>query len=102
MQRATIDIDASLIDQLMVICLYRDWKDASAEVSAAYSRSSDAGPTDRTLAFAAYGAALDREEAAARAYATRLAGLTRAVSAERSHSAGSRAVAPMPVKPRAG
>jgi hypothetical protein len=50
MQRATIDIDASLIDQLMVICLYRDWKDASAEVSAAYSRSSDAGPTDRTLA----------------------------------------------------
>jgi len=73
MQRAAIDIDRSLIDQLMVICVYRDWKDASAQVSVAYARLSDAGPADRGVAWAAYRAALDREEAAARAYASRLA-----------------------------
>lgn len=74
-QRANSDTDGSLIDRLMVMCVFREWKEAAADVSVAYTRWSDAGPTDRNLAFTAHGAALDREEAAARAYADRVASL---------------------------
>lgn len=77
-QRATFDTDRTLIDQLMVMCVFREWNQAAADVSVAYSRYSDAGPADRTSAFAAYDAALDREEAAARAYQDRVESLENA------------------------
>ncbi len=74
MQRDIVDVvDRGLIDQLAVICVYRDWRDASADSEAAYARFADSERAERRLAFAAYRAALDREEAAARAYASRLA-----------------------------
>ena len=72
-RRATVDTDTGLIDQLMVSCAHREWTEAAADVSVAYFRWSGAGSSDRKLAFAAYGAALDREAAAASAYADRLA-----------------------------
>ena len=52
----------------LLIELYCDWRDASADVSRAYAGYRSAAPADRTLAFAAYGAALDREQAASDAY----------------------------------
>lgn len=70
MQDTATETDTSLIDALMVMYLYREWKQASARVSAAYDGFSSAGPPDRPAAFAAYTAALDREEAAARSYAS--------------------------------
>ena len=70
--RAIADIQVGLTDQLMTICLYRHWKDAAAEVSAAYERFTNAWP-DSAVAFAAYRAALDREEAAAHLYASQVA-----------------------------
>ncbi len=72
MPGATADIHVGLTDQLMVICLYRHWKDAAAEVSVAYERFKTAWP-ESAVAFAAYRAALDREEAAAQLYASRVA-----------------------------
>ncbi|MBV8997760.1 MAG: hypothetical protein JO304_01790 [Solirubrobacterales bacterium] len=72
-RRATVDTDTGLIDQLMVSCAHREWKEAAADVSVAYFRWSGAGSNERILAFAAYSAALDREAAAASAYADRLA-----------------------------
>lgn len=77
-QRTVVNTDGSLIDQLMVVCAFREWKEAAAGVSVAYRRGSHAAPTDRELAFAAYVAALDREEAAAGAYADRVASLEQA------------------------
>jgi hypothetical protein len=47
---------------------YVAWREACAQVDAAYSRCSASEPADRDLAFAAYGAALEREEHAARVY----------------------------------
>jgi hypothetical protein len=44
---------------------YVCWREASAAVGWAYELWQDATRSDRTLAFASYGAALDREEAAA-------------------------------------
>ena len=64
----TLEFHIGLFDQLIVVCLYRDWRDAAAEVSVAYERSCGAW-RDSGLEFAAYRAALDREEAAARLYA---------------------------------
>jgi hypothetical protein len=72
MRGATADLHVGLTDQLLVICLYRHWKDAAAEVSVAYERFRNAWP-ESSVAFAAYRAALDREEAAARLYASRVA-----------------------------
>jgi hypothetical protein len=43
---------------------YVEWRQESAEVDSAYRRWSIAPPTDTALAFAAYVAALDREEQA--------------------------------------
>ena len=72
MPAATADVHVGLTDQLMVICLYRHWKDAASEVAMAYERFTHAWP-ESTVAFAAYRAALDREEAAAQADASRVA-----------------------------
>lgn len=60
-------VDDLLVDRL--IELYCDWRTACAEVRAAYERFCRACASDRALAFAAYAAALDREESACEDYA---------------------------------
>jgi hypothetical protein len=47
---------------------YVRWRDACNEVRIAYERWGTAERSDRSLAFAAYRGALDREECAARAH----------------------------------
>jgi len=59
-----------LVDRL--IELYCDWRTECAHVQAAYERFADAEPADSTLAFAAYAAALDREESACESYAAQI------------------------------
>jgi hypothetical protein len=51
---------------------YVDWREECRFVWDAYRRWSSACRADAALAFAAYAAALDREERAAAAYARRL------------------------------
>jgi hypothetical protein len=48
---------------------YTDWVEESWAVERLYARWSDAARDDRALAFAAYAAALEREERAAQVYA---------------------------------
>lgn len=60
-------ISPDLIDRM--IELYCDWRTDCAEVRAAYERFRHASRTDRAGAFAAYIAALDREQAACESYA---------------------------------
>lgn len=55
-----------------MIELYCDWRIEASIVRAAYGRFSEADAADRTLAFAAYLAALDRERAASDAYAEQI------------------------------
>jgi hypothetical protein len=47
---------------------YRSWREACEQVRRAYALLDDSERQDRRLAFAAYDAALDREESAARTY----------------------------------
>ncbi len=61
---------AELIDRLLEF--YCAWREECAEVHAAYQRFSDASVPDRALAYAAYVAALDREDAAALMYAVQV------------------------------
>jgi hypothetical protein len=65
-----VEIDPDLIDRL--IELYCDWRVAHAHVAAAYDRFCTASVEDRKLAFAAYGAALDREQCACEFYAAHI------------------------------
>ena len=60
-------VDELLVDRL--IELYCDWRMACGEVRAAYERFCRACASDRALAFAAYAAALDREQSACDDYA---------------------------------
>jgi hypothetical protein len=60
-------VDDLLVDRM--IDLYCDWRTACAEVRAAYDRFCRACASDRALAFAAYAAALDREQSACENYA---------------------------------
>src|SRR6478735_4069874 len=62
--------DESLREQLIeeAFARYLDWLAESEAVNAAYGAWSSAPPTDAALPFAAYGAALDREERAAAVY----------------------------------
>ena len=60
-------INATVIDDL--IETYADWCEESAEVEYAYRRWLVAPSSDAALAFAAYAAALDREELASVPYA---------------------------------
>ena len=64
--KAGRDPDACLID----VCA--DWRQKSAAVEEAYGRWSCAPEADRALAFAAYKAALDREECASVVYGNHL------------------------------
>jgi hypothetical protein len=59
--------DDSLIDDLMDA--YVEWREESAAVESAYQRWSIVGSPDTASAFAAYVAALDREEIASAEYA---------------------------------
>jgi hypothetical protein len=56
-----------------IIDLYLDWREEAAAVADAYARWSGAPAGEEGRSFAAYTAALDREEAAARHYADVLA-----------------------------
>ena len=62
-----IHIRRDVVDRL--IELYCDWRTVCAEVQAAYERFLDAEPGDRAMSFAAYSAALDREQCTSEAYA---------------------------------
>jgi hypothetical protein len=67
---ATVEIRPELVDRM--IELYCDWRTECAVVQAAYARFCRAQPPDRTAAFAAYEAALDREESACESYAAQI------------------------------
>ena len=59
-----------LIDRM--IELYCDWRTDSAEVQAAYDRFCAARAEDRSITFAAYRAALDREQLSCETYAAQI------------------------------
>jgi hypothetical protein len=61
------DVRPDLIDRL--IELYCEWRTSCAEVQATYERFLGAASHDRAEAFAAYMAALDREQSACERYA---------------------------------
>lgn len=63
-------VSPDLIDRLLA--LYCDWREECTEVQAAYERFSRASTPDRGLAFAAYTAALDREDSASEEYAAQV------------------------------
>ncbi len=65
-----VDERPKLTDEL--IERYCDWRTRCEEVSATYERFANAGSADRGVAFAAFQAALDREECAADAYAEQI------------------------------
>ena len=52
-----------------IIDLYLDWREEAAGVADAYATWADAPADEKAPCFAAYLAAIDREEAAARSYA---------------------------------
>jgi hypothetical protein len=81
------EIRPDLVDRM--IELYCDWRTACWDVRAAYDRFLDAGASDRSVAFAAYMAALDREESACGFYAAQ-------VRAVQSRYAGTDKLAPRP------
>jgi hypothetical protein len=56
---------------------YVEWREECATVEAAYRCWSSQRSTERTTSFAAYTAALDREECAARVYADAVGRVTR-------------------------
>ncbi len=61
---------------------YLDWRVESEAVKAAYAVWSRAPRTDGALPFAAYGAALDREQSAATAYRSVIAQIERTFGGE--------------------
>jgi hypothetical protein len=63
-------IPPELIDELMDV--YVEWREECIALREAYERWSDGPITDRRLAFAAYLAALEREEQASAVYEDRL------------------------------
>ena len=56
----TVDVAPEIVDRLMEF--YCDWREQCLEVHGAYERFKVAAPAGRDLAFAAYDAALSREE----------------------------------------
>ncbi len=84
----SVEIDPDLVDRL--IELYCDWRVAHAQVAGAYERFCTASVADRAVAFAAYGAALDREQCACESYATHI-GRVQAECARAGVGAGGRA-----------
>lgn len=66
---------SDVIDRLMD--LYVDWREESDEVQIAYDRWAGGPAEEREGAFAAYQAALDREESASLAFSERIRVVTR-------------------------
>ncbi len=64
------EIRPELVDRM--IELYCDWRTACWDARTAYERFVDAPAHDRAVAFAAYTAALDREESACESYAAHI------------------------------
>jgi hypothetical protein len=64
-----------LIDESLV--LYQEWREHADEVAEVYREWTSAPSVERPLRFAAFQAALDQEEAAARVYASVLRELER-------------------------
>jgi hypothetical protein len=75
-----------LVDEAMD--RYVDWREESASVEEAYARHATACRGQGTVAFAAYRAALDREECAAGHYADALLRLRTEAERPRSESVG--------------
>jgi hypothetical protein len=78
------DMGKAIFDNVIddVMDAYVEWREECAEVEYAYGRWSTAPPADAALAFAAYVAALDREDRASTSYAEvsrRAAGLSEGV-----------------------
>jgi hypothetical protein len=67
-------LTSQLVDEALVA--YVDWQEERAHVWDAYTRWESAEKGDVSVAFSAYGAALDREEHASRVYAARVADIT--------------------------
>ena len=65
-----VQVPPDQVDRLIELSC--DWRIEASIVGVAYTRFSEADATDRTLAFAAYLAALDRERAASEAYARQI------------------------------
>jgi hypothetical protein len=82
MKALVAELRSDLIDALMD--LYCEWREECAGVHVAYARFCDVASAERTLAYAAYTAALDREGAACQCYAEHVAWV---LSGPRSHSA---------------
>lgn len=74
----TADTRPELTDHL--IGSYSDWRMQCLNVRAAYEHFTVAPAAERALAFAAYRAALDREDSAADAYAEQVRQVGRAAS----------------------
>lgn len=70
MTSPTAQIHPELVDR--VIELYCDWLTSCAEVRAAYEYWRDAPRSERSAAYAVYGAALDREQSACDSYAAQI------------------------------
>lgn len=84
MKAVNSELHAAQVDHLLE--LYCEWRNECAAVRTAYERFSTAAPPERALAFAAYEAALDREESAAQLYADQIS-LVSAAIAEGGHAA---------------
>ena len=82
MKALDAELRPDLIDVLMD--LYCEWREECTGVHLAYARFCDVASAERTLAYAAYTAALDREGAACQCYAEQIASV---LSRPRSHSA---------------
>ncbi len=67
-------VPAELVDRLIELYCY--WRTQCWNVRAAYAQFTAATADDRALAYAAYLAALDREESAADVYAQQVARVT--------------------------
>lgn len=83
------EIDPGLVDRL--IDLYCEWRAERREVRAAYARFCAAPPADRAVAFAAYDAALQREQRACEVYAAQVR-FIQALCVRRPTDSGGRAV----------
>ncbi len=81
------EIRPELVDRL--IELYCEWRSACSEVRAAYEQFRTAPAQYRGIAYAVYGAALDREESAAGEYARQLTQVAHHAPAVEQTSSGS-------------
>ena len=79
----TDQVDRQLADEAIRVCI--DWREESDGVWDAFDRLERTQGADAATAFAAYRAALDREECAARAYADLLGRIAAANRGERLH-----------------